>query len=149
VARSKIKLDHDGIAEVLLWPALQADVLSAARTIASNAQHTTKAGVTLPVSVIARSGGRDRVGAVVAIAHPAGAAVEAKYGVLSRAASAAGFPVSGGGDRSAAKARKSGKSRTGKKAEKTSYTTASGKTVQATAAQILAWGGASAARRAK
>ena len=50
--------------------------------------------IDLPVTVSSYTG-RDRVRATVWLAHPAGAAAQAKNGVLSKAASAAGVEVKG------------------------------------------------------
>jgi hypothetical protein len=89
---NRLRLDHKGLAEVLKWETLAVDTMAAARRIAEGAHHTTRQGVTVRATVIRRRT-TDRVGAVVALSHPAGAAIEAKYGVLAKAASAAGMPV--------------------------------------------------------
>jgi hypothetical protein len=88
----RIRLDHKGLAEVLKWETLAADTMAAAESIAAGAQHTTRQGVTVRATTIRRRT-TDRVGAVVALSHPAGAAIEAKYGVLTKAAASAGMPV--------------------------------------------------------
>jgi len=49
-------------------------------------------------SVDVRSVTTDRAVAIVAITHPAGMALQAKYGVFTKAAAACGYEIHGGGD---------------------------------------------------
>lgn len=99
---NNVKLDHGGIAALLKSGAVKGLVDSAAEDIASNVRSqgikvgAFKGGsgdIDLPVTVSTTT--TDRAHASVAIAHPAGAAVQAKHGALTKAASAAGVSVSG------------------------------------------------------
>lgn len=98
----KVRLDHGGIAAILKSGGMQALVSSAAEEIAGNIRSQgitvgdfTGAGeIPLPVTVSVTT--TDRAHASVTLAHPAGVAVQAKHGALTRAASAAGLTVKGG-----------------------------------------------------
>ena len=86
----KIKIDSDGMAELLKSAAIMTAVENAARVVADNAEKdpsVQRHGV--PVGV--RTGYTDRARAVVALAHPAGIGIQAKHGTLTRAVSAAGL----------------------------------------------------------
>lgn len=96
-----VKLDHGGIAALLKSGPMQALVNSAAEKVAENARSQgitvgAFAGgsgeIALPVTVSETT--TDRAHASVTLAHPAGTAVQAKHGTLTRAASAAGLSVS-------------------------------------------------------
>lgn len=98
MARPKVKLNHAGLAAILQSGEMRALVDEAAAKVVSAAQgqgvqvnghHGEK--VDLPVTVTA--GTSDRARSTVALAHPAGEAVQAKYGTLTKAAAAAGLEV--------------------------------------------------------
>lgn len=94
-----VKLDHAGIGALLKSGEMAALVNEAAAEVAENVRSQGilvegKPGdVPLPVEVTAYT--TDRAAASVAIAHPSGAAVQAKHGALTKAASAAGLEVKG------------------------------------------------------
>lgn len=101
-ARAKIRLDHKGIGEVLRSAPVAKEVHDRAQAVVTTIQaegHTVwDAGikgravlVPLPVSLQSYIG--DRAGTLVALSHPAGLGMQAKHGVLTRAASATGLDV--------------------------------------------------------
>ncbi|WET76894.1 hypothetical protein P3102_22590 [Amycolatopsis sp. QT-25] len=61
---------------------------------ASAQGHRVTSGAALPVKVITELA-TDRASATVAITHPAGVGMEARHGLLKRAAEACGFEVTG------------------------------------------------------
>jgi hypothetical protein len=72
-------------------------VRAAAQRVADTASapgHRVTDGEALPVEVITEPA-TDRVSATVAIPHAAGVGMEARHGVLKRAAEANGFEVTG------------------------------------------------------
>lgn len=97
---NNVRLDHGGIAALLKGDEMQSLVQSAADEIAANVRSqgitvgafTGPGEIALPVKV--QTSTTDRAHASVALAHPAGAAVQAKHGALTRAAAAAGLTVS-------------------------------------------------------
>lgn len=97
MAGFQITLDHAGIAEVLKSAAMAAAVHAAAETVAANARgirvEEIPGEIQLPVEVTDHI--TDRARSSVTLAHPAGQAVQAKYGVLTKGAAAAGGSVSG------------------------------------------------------
>ncbi|GAA2230231.1 hypothetical protein N1031_06925 [Herbiconiux moechotypicola] len=88
----KVRIDSAGAREILKWASLGSLTVDVAQKIADSAEHTTSRGVEMPIEVYERDV-TDRVGANVVIAHPAGMAVEAKYGILARAATDAGIEM--------------------------------------------------------
>lgn len=97
-----VKLDHGGIAALLKSGAMQALVQGAAEEIAENVRSQgitvgASAGGTgdIPLPVTVSMTTTDRAHASVTLAHPAGTAVQAKHGALTKAASAAGVGVGG------------------------------------------------------
>lgn len=92
-----VKLNHGAVAAILKSGEMQALVDAVAEEIAANvrSQRIRVEGVPgkieLPVDV--RSYVTDRAAASVALAHPSGVAVQAKHGVVTKAASAAGLSV--------------------------------------------------------
>lgn len=95
-----IRLNHRGIAQILKSPAMAAVVKAAAERVAENVRgmNITVGDVDggpheydLPVTVTMFT--TDRAHAVVALAHPAGEAVQAKHGALTKAAAQAGLDV--------------------------------------------------------
>lgn len=98
MARSKVRLDHRGLAAVLKGREVTTATLEAAEAVASNARaQGSKVGdrdggpneIDMPVTV--RMYETDRAHAVVALAHPAGDADQAKNGTLTKAAAEAGL----------------------------------------------------------
>ncbi|WP_329105508.1 hypothetical protein OG792_32825 [Micromonospora sp. NBC_01699] len=90
--RSKLKLDHSGIEAVLKSAEVAAEIGDLAESVrAEVAAHpaVTKHKMTVRVSTYTT----DRAAAAVDIAHPGGLGAQAKYGVLTRAAGAAGLEV--------------------------------------------------------
>lgn len=88
MATVKIKLDHDGIATMLQSPLVTAAIHERAEVVrASVAAHQSVRRHEMRVTV--RHFITDRIAAAVTIEHPGGLGVQAKYGVLSRAAGVA------------------------------------------------------------
>jgi hypothetical protein len=96
MATPNLRLDHSGIAQILKAPEVQALVSGAAERVAANYEQHPVVGGPIPVVVETAVTGRKspRFTAQVVAKHPAADAVEAKYGALTRAATAAGFPLS-------------------------------------------------------
>lgn len=101
MARPKVQLDHGGVAALLKSTAMHELVQDVAEEIAAAVQSQglrvgafAGGGDILPVEVSVTT--TDRARANVTLAHPAGVAVQAKHGALTRAASAAGVTVKGG-----------------------------------------------------
>lgn len=97
-----IKLDTAGLGSILRSRPVQALVRRVADDIAGNvdgqgimvgAFRGGSGDIPLPVTVETEV--TDRAAASVILAHPAGIAVQAKHGALTRAASAAGLEVHG------------------------------------------------------
>jgi hypothetical protein len=94
MAGVKIRLDRDGIAEMLRSAPVEAAVLAKAEMV----QRLTAAARTVakrdaPVWVGAHE--TDRAAATVTIAHAGGMAMEAKHGPLTKAARAVGLDIAG------------------------------------------------------
>lgn len=82
-----VELDHDGIAEMLKsaeWAALMKDT---ANEVAGNVRSETDAEVKVDAYTT------DRAAASVTILDPRGAELQARDGILTRAAAAAGLEV--------------------------------------------------------
>lgn len=77
-----IRLDHDGIEEVLKSAPVAAAVKSAAAKIADK----VRAAVPDRMPVEVDTYETDRAAAAVTIVHPGGLGMQAKYGVLTKAA---------------------------------------------------------------
>jgi hypothetical protein len=91
---ARVRLDHKGLAEVLRSAEVRREIAELTEQVADNARaqgHTVSSGEPLPVeaSVVTT----DRAHGSVTIAHPAGVGMQAKYGVLTKAAAAAGLEV--------------------------------------------------------
>lgn len=98
MARRNVRLDHRGLADVLKSREVTALTQAAAESVAANIEAMgirvgDKDGgpreIDLPVTV--RMVETDRAHAVVALAHPAGEAVQAKRGALTKGAAQAGL----------------------------------------------------------
>lgn len=94
MARASVRLDHKGLREVLRSAAMLHEIADVTEAVAENARaqgHSVTFGEALPVeaSVILT----DRAHGQVTITHPAGIGMQAKYGVLTKAAAAAGLDV--------------------------------------------------------
>ena len=85
---AKIKLDHAGIASILKNE-MRGPVEAAAAAIAANVD----VGSVTEAQVTVRSYTTDRAACAVSIAHPAGLAIQAKYGSLTKAAASVGLQV--------------------------------------------------------
>lgn len=89
-----LKLDHGGMADVLKSAGVAAAVNALAERVAENVLaegQLVSHGEEMPVTVDPYT--TDRASASVTITHPAGLAVQAKHGTLTRAAAAAGLEV--------------------------------------------------------
>lgn len=96
----RIKLNHKGVEAILKGAPMAAAVKAAAEKVADNVRNQgIKVGdkdggsheYDLPVTVTMTT--TDRAHANVTIAHPAGQAVQAKHGALTKAAARAGLDV--------------------------------------------------------
>lgn len=100
MAAPKVTLNHAGMAALLKSGEMQALVEKAAEEIAQNVRDqgimvgAFKGGTgEIPLPVTVRPTTTDRAHVSVALAHPAGAAVQAKHGALTKAAAAASLSV--------------------------------------------------------
>lgn len=100
MARGKVNLDSKGIRALLQSTAMHRATQDAAEAVADNARAMNigvgdKDGgaheIPMPVEVSMTT--TDRAHAFVSIAHPAGQAVQAKHGALTKAAAQAGLDV--------------------------------------------------------
>ena len=82
-----IRLDHSAI-EDMLKNDMRGPIDELATTIAGNVSTGS-----VDAQVTVKSYTTDRAAAAVTIAHPAGLAIEAKYGALKKAAAAEGLEV--------------------------------------------------------
>lgn len=85
--------DRNGIQHVLTHE-LRGEINALAERVAAHARasgRTVARGEQMPVTVTHYT--TDRAAAAVTIAHPAGLAIQAKHGTLTRAAAAAGLEV--------------------------------------------------------
>lgn len=100
MARPKVNLNHAGIASILQSPTMQRLIRAKTEQIADKVRNMNidvdgdpgkyALPVTTDVSVTDRARGR------VTLAHPAGEAVQAKHGALTKAAAQSGMDVGGG-----------------------------------------------------
>lgn len=91
------RVNRAGVAELLNSPEFHDAVRAAAEqagATARGADHRVTSGEPLPVEVL-DDPRHDRVGVTVAVRHPAGVGMEARYGLLKRAAEANGLTVNG------------------------------------------------------
>lgn len=97
---NRVRLDTNGVGVVLKSPGLRSAAKDAAERVADNVRAMGigvgdrtggKYEIDLPVKVSA--GTSDRARATVTLAHPAGQAVQAKHGALTKAAKQAGLDV--------------------------------------------------------
>lgn len=99
MARAKVKLNHAGIAALLEDGGMRGLVAEAASAIAANCEGAgimvegVPGRISLPVEVSITE--TDRAHGTVTLAHPSGQAVQAKHGLLTQAAAAAGLEVHG------------------------------------------------------
>lgn len=92
-----VRLDRRGVGAVLKSSGVRREVDALAETVADNVRAqglTVSDGSELPVTVSSYT--TDRAAAAVTITHAAGIAMQAKHGVLTKAAAAAGLEVKGG-----------------------------------------------------
>jgi hypothetical protein len=98
---AEVRLNRKGIREVLTSEPVRALLHAKAEEVAATVRaqgHITSDGTPLPVEVVAERD-TDRAAVSVAILHPSGIGMEARHGLLRRAAEAAGLDVKEGGDR--------------------------------------------------
>jgi hypothetical protein len=91
------ELDHAGVAEILTSPEVADAVRDAANQVADAARaqgHRVTSGESLPVEAY-NDPDADRAATSVAVRHPSGVGMEARHGVLKRAAAATGLEVEG------------------------------------------------------
>jgi hypothetical protein len=102
MARSRVRLNNRGVEDLLKSAPIDAATKRAAEVVADNVRD-------MNIRVGDKDGGRherdlpvtvrlvttDRAHAIVALAHPAGEAVQAKHGALTKAATQAGLDVRG------------------------------------------------------
>lgn len=94
-----IKLDNSGLGEILKSARMRALVKDAADQIAEKVNEqgievgAFEGGGQIPLPVRVETETTDRAAATVLLAHPAGIAVQAKHGALTKAASALGLSV--------------------------------------------------------
>lgn len=102
MAKSSLHLNHAGLMAALKQPGVAAAVNKAAEEIAEKVRaHSDWDGLVsgvpgsdeMPVTVTTYTSDRDR--ASVFLAHPAGLAVQAKHGALTKAAAELGLEVNG------------------------------------------------------
>lgn len=95
-----VRLNHAGVREALKSPAMKAAIQAAAEAVAAGVRDMNitvgdvdggKHEIPLPVTVKVVT--TDRAHGIVALAHPAGEAVQAKHGALTKAAAQAGLDV--------------------------------------------------------
>lgn len=97
------RLDHAGVAEILKSAGAQREVSALAERVAKNVEDqgiqvgAFSGGGQVEIPVETSTIITDRAHASVTLAHPAGQAVEAKYGALTKAAADAGLEVHGNG----------------------------------------------------
>ncbi|HJR88824.1 MAG TPA: hypothetical protein VJ782_01525 [Aeromicrobium sp.] len=99
---NRIRLNSKGIAAILKSPEMQRATRKAAEAVADNVRAQ---GITVgdrdggknqyPIPVTVTMSTTDRAHANVTLAHPAGQAVQAKHGSLTKAAAQAGLDVRG------------------------------------------------------
>lgn len=91
--KARVRLDHAGIEAVLKSEPVRTRVFGLAQRVAqAAAAHAAVQRHEVPVRVDTYT--TDRAAAAVVLAHPGGLWIQAKYGVLSAAAGAAGLSVS-------------------------------------------------------
>lgn len=96
MANPRIRVHYPGVGEMLKSAPVADAVTALARQVAGTIQaegHVMSDGP-LPVEVSAYT--TDRAAAAVVVPHPAALGLQAKYGLLTRAAAAAGLEVRGG-----------------------------------------------------
>jgi hypothetical protein len=91
VPRPKIKLNSAGIAAMLQSDEVSVAVTGLAESVMANVALPAPHNSRMDVEVDSYT--TDRAASAVTIAHAGGLGVEAKYGVLGRAAAAAGLQV--------------------------------------------------------
>jgi len=97
----KVKLNHAGIAEILKSTEMHRLIQDVTESVADNVREqgitvgNLKGNGEMSLPVEASVITTDRAHGSVLIAHPAGIAVQAKHGALTKAASEAGLQVKG------------------------------------------------------
>lgn len=99
MALAKVRLDHAGIGQILRSSEVASEVHALAAQVAANVASqglvASSAGPDSPAQIIAVVDDytTDRAASAVTILHPAGLAMQARHGVLTKAAAAAGLEV--------------------------------------------------------
>lgn len=91
-----IRLDSRGMEQMLKSSGVRKAVANAGKAVASRAVYTTRNGEEIPVEVTdftTSTMRMNRAATAVSLAHPAGPAIQAKNGTLTKAASEAGLKV--------------------------------------------------------
>ncbi len=88
----KVQLDRQGVGAILRSPELSTAVTGLARTVASNVMARLPSD-RYDADVVVEPYTTDRGAAAVVVRHPQARALEAKFGILSNAAAAAGLSV--------------------------------------------------------
>lgn len=97
---AEVRLNRKGISEVLTSEPVRALLHAKAEEVAATVRaqgHLVSDSSPLPVEFVPERD-TDRAAVSVAIPHPSGVGMEAKHGLLRRAAEAAGLDVEDGGD---------------------------------------------------
>ena len=124
-----VRLNNAGVRQMLTSVGMHRVIQAKAEEVAA---HVRDQGIDVgdkdggrheaPLPVTVEVGTSDRARGVVILAHASGLAVQAKHGVLTKAASASGLQV-----------------KSGQASRLVNYTTRSGKTVRVTSAQAAAY----------
>lgn len=95
MARPKVKLNHAGIAALLKSGGIASMTAEATAAVAANVEGVDVEGVPGDISIPVETSmtTTDRAHGIVTLAHPSGMAVQAKHGLLTKAAAAAGLEV--------------------------------------------------------
>lgn len=95
--RVKVTLNHGAIAALLQGGEIAAATAAATEAVAANARGSAVEVVGVPgdvaIPVESQMVTTDRAHGIVTLAHPSGQAVQAKHGLLTKAAGAAGLEV--------------------------------------------------------
>jgi hypothetical protein len=89
----KVRLDHAGIRQILTGDTVRELITDAAEQVAAAARaqgHTITSGEPVPVEVVPEAD-TDRAGVSVAVQHASGIGMEARHGLLRRAAETIGL----------------------------------------------------------
>jgi hypothetical protein len=91
MASLKIRLDHDGIGDMLKSGDVAESIGALAEEVAAEARADPNVPLDVPVQTSAYV--TDRAAVAIDLHHPSGLGLQAKYGVLTKAAGAVGLEV--------------------------------------------------------